>query len=194
MNIGIDLDAVLFYNPITEDVSKKHGLGLPTDYNLQCYPEHVRQECFDLFDSIEAMHGLTPIEGNLEKLKKWESFGFNMFCITGRPQIHTEDTKLMVQEHYPMISATFVCNGYDKREVMRDLNLDMYIDDHYDCVLQAAELGVEQLVLISNDKTLYNHNGVPVIERLAGGHVRESIADILITPHGVINLYPGIWA
>lgn len=176
--IGVDLDNTLFANTITETVAGKYGLGLPTKYDLTCYPDNVREECFELFKDDDAMHNLKPYKGVAEKLLSWAGWGTEIYAITARSLHFTDKTREMVCEHYPMITETFLCESFDKRDIISDLNLDVYIDDHYDCVLQSAEVGVPQNVLISNSKTPYNYHGKPVIDRLRGGFVYESIADI----------------
>ncbi len=184
MNIGVDLDNTLFANIITEVISKKHGLELPTDYAMMCYPKEVRDECFEAFKDPSLMHGLTPYMDVAQILQYWVDCGHTIYCITARSVCFTDRTKAMVKEHYPMITETFLCESFDKREVFKKLDLDMYIDDHYDCILQAVEVGVPSVVLISNKKTPYNYHGIPVMNRLVRAEAVDSVANIYLPSDG----------
>ncbi len=126
------------------------------------------------------MHDLKPYDGVAEILQSWVDAGHTIYCITARSLCFTEQTKAMVKEHYPMITDTFLCESFDKRETLKALDINMYIDDHYDCVLQAVEVSIENVVLISNDKTPYNHHGIPVVNRLDRASVCDSVAEIYV--------------
>lgn len=180
MRIGIDLDNTLFANTIVRDTVRPYGYGLPTNYDLTCYPDDLREQCFWNFKDSTKMHDLQPYPYNAETLQRWKDEGHTLIVVTARSLHFTEATTAMVKEYYPMIDEVVLVESFDKRNAIRSLELDVYIDDHFDCVLQAVEVGVETVVLISNEETPYNYHGVPVIQRLWGATIHKSVNQVVL--------------
>jgi len=179
MNIIIDLDNTLFHNRVVNDVCNKYDIPHTKYYTLQDLPQYAIDECMTMFKDPMIMNYLEPIKGVRERLDSLVSEGHTLYCVTGRNNTMKDGTIEMVERHYPMISKTYIADNFDKRDIFKQLNADVVIDDHFKFILEALECGVEYVILISNNDTTYNHYALPIMNRIHKGHTITSIVDYI---------------
>ena len=178
MNIVFDLDNTLFHNDVSEIVSREFNVPLTSYYDLREYSDDAKKRCYEMFNDVDKMCNLIPFDGAYSKLKILYEQGHTLYCVTARTKKHEQGTLAMIKKHYPMISETILCDGFDKRDAYKQCNADMIIDDNFDFMVQGAEVGIKYLILISNEITKYNHQYVPLMNKVMNGHVFKSVADI----------------
>lgn len=178
LNIAIDLDNTLFANNIVNDTCDGLGIPRPYDYMLSDVPEYVRNAIFSKFKDVSLMTSLKPYYGVRDILSHWHAIGLHdLHVVTSRDKLLSIETQSMVYRAYPMIERVHLVTGYDKRGVFKTIRCSMVIDDNSDIIEQALELGIPNIVMISNEDTLYNHRFIDVFKE-RGVHVVRSIVDI----------------
>ncbi len=162
LRIGLDLDNTLILSKTIDIASKKLGYKFKeessTDYQLNCFPEDLRQKVFEMFENPEFMCDLVkPIKGTQELIKKWAK-KHDLILITARSLSIGRRTIELVNKLYPQIKDITIVGGNASKEEQFKLKfLDYWIDDNPRDVLIAKKLGINT-IMVSNKFTKYNHN------------------------------------
>lgn len=168
MNLAIDIDGVVadYFSKFLEFYNKKTGKNLSVSdwktYNfwdsLPVSKEEGKKlmEEFYLradFDEIQLIEGAK--EAIIELAKQNQ-----IYVITARPLRWGEKTKKFFDKHFSGLPLHLVHSRDEndktiyKREICRDLNINILIEDYGDIALQCAEIGVRVFLL----DYLYNQN------------------------------------
>jgi len=158
MNIAIDLDNTLFKNDVVDNICKKYKVEPPRLYDLTDLPKEVKDECFDAFNDIATMCSLKPFQEGLGIDKDLKDAGHNVYIVTARPENSRTETIKMIETYFSYFDGVYVVPNNDKRDVYKNLDIDIVIDDHIDYINQAKEVGVGYRILVSTDDTVYNHD------------------------------------
>lgn len=163
MKISFDLDNTIFnIEPLYERAHREYGVDFkrPTDWDIdKCYPANVTARLFELFadDSLYTMPLISAeypiILNNILNNDKYETF-FVTQRVLQQPQ------KSFRQIRNAGINCKYE-QVYDKKlpkvEVLKELNVDLHFDDSPYVVADCLRAGVN-VVMISNNHTLYNHH------------------------------------
>jgi hypothetical protein len=178
MVIAIDLDNTLFNNNIVELVCMKNDIDPPEEFDLSDLPEHVQMECWSAFGDIKMMCNLQPFPTSLGIDSQLQLLGHDVVVVTSRSKEMERATIRMLYTHFKEIDDVFVVGSYDKTEAYNTIKADVVVDDNASHIHQAIDCGVPIPVLISNDKTSYNHSEVDdVIER--GAYVIDNLSELI---------------
>jgi deoxypyrimidine-specific 5' nucleotidase type C protein (NT5C) len=160
--IALDLDGVLCGLKVVDVASELLGFNHKeehsTDWNMMCYPEELRLKIIQFFsDPVVMCDKVKIIPESQKKVKEWFDKGYDLHIITARvPEIRFK-TLEMLDTHYPEIKKIhFVNFNESKKDKLREINPDLFIDDNPDNVLTSMELGINTL-MVSNKFTKYNH-------------------------------------
>lgn len=86
-----------------------------------------------------------PFRGAVEALTKLAELGHEIYYITARPKEHGERTKIWLQERgFPVQDEQFFygMQDHEKIHIIRDLNLDYYVDDKPAILQTLANKGI----------------------------------------------------
>lgn len=169
MRISFDLDSVIFdieplYIQANQEFGVKYKIAHSWDLD-QCYPTNVVARLIELFkdDSLYTMPLISTeypaILNNLLQDPKYDVF----FVTKRRLQ--------QPQKSYQQLrNAGINCRldqVYDKKqpkvEVLKEIKTDLHFDDGPHVVNDCLHHGVN-IVMISNNKTLYNHHLRPRVQ------------------------------
>lgn len=155
MNIGIDLDGVVFdsekifrsYMEIFD--IQHHGDGI-IDYtemlpekrygwNKEQYAEFINRY---VPHTIKTAPLLPCCEYVLRELKKQ---GHKLYAITARGLAHPKEISITkrLMHKYKLPFDDVIYNAHDKLSICKELNIDLFIDDRYDNVLKLGTGGVK---------------------------------------------------
>ena len=151
-NIGIDLDhtlttwKLLFWEVAYELCGCDVPPPLkPQNYGLRDFPVDVQEMCMRLFSCKWYMVDLLePYIDAYQFLMMVNKSGCSVNVITCRPKSVRDATRSKVREFFDNFVQTlhFVDKHEDKKELFRDLKLDMWIDDHPLLCSIAADMGI----------------------------------------------------
>lgn len=177
LHIGIDLDGTLVHfrkSPVREAFHRAGYLraSRSKEYDFSDVPDDVRENIWALFADPDYMLDLTIIPGTKRKLKEWAAEGHKLTLITARSDDAVRiATKAFVAEHFPQISdIRFVDLGSLKADLLKNLHLDIWVDDHPVDTVAAAKMGI-YTCLISNSHTPYN-------QHVKGNHMLHTYAQV----------------
>jgi hypothetical protein len=158
MRIALDMDQTLLKMDVDQKVCKKLGFKWfpPTDWSMSCYPDYVTKEIIKEFCNPDRklMTSLKPFPGVIRALKKLKKYGHELIIVTSR--MDSEIDRKFIKKTFPMIDQIEIVGiNLPKLERLKELKVDMYVDDHIteDCL---SELTCE-MILILNKNTPYNH-------------------------------------
>lgn len=156
--VGFDLDNVLV-NLTKEErkIANKHNIKqYAKDWNFSNYPDECKQEIYEMFKNPEIMCNLKPFNCS-KKLIKWlQNRGDKVYIITARYENVYNETIEYVNKLFN-INPIVVGFGESKIDILKELNVDTWIDDSPKEMKQIQELGIK-CILISNKTTVYNHH------------------------------------
>lgn len=161
LNIGIDVDNVMFYIPILEHINSHFGTNYTdkdlSDWSFSNFPENIRHEVFSAFRSPEFMCSAKPYWGNYSTLRDWAAAGHRLYAVTRRSWNLYEGTCRQIDKHYPglFMDCIFVKDNESKTKYLKSIGANVHIDD-YD-VEDPSTSGIKTW-LITNDRTHYNHS------------------------------------
>lgn len=174
MKIGLDLDNTLFNLPDVETASKILGMYYTsedvTSWSMTELPEILFERIRELWFDETFMCNLSLIPGVKETLSEWHDQGHELYIITARIKKLTKPTKNMVDEKLPGLIKSIHVSGFSesKIDIMKDLNLDLWIDDSPHGIDDSLAEKFKT-IMISNSKTKYNHHyrsDVPWVNKL----------------------------
>lgn len=178
MRIGIDLDDTILRNNVIEIASKAYGLDFSKrdvyDWEFSNFPKNVKDLIYLLYKEPSYMvDNAEFINGSIKKLKEWSMLGFEVYIVTNRPM---EIRKATIEKFKNLLPITdiYFSNG-SKKEILKELNLDVWIDDAPHGILEAIELGIEKVYMVSNLETKYNWH---ILENPKINLVVDNINDI----------------
>lgn len=163
MNISFDLDNVIFnMEPIYQKAFDGTGLTYykPKFWNVRdCYPEQVANNLIKLFGD-DMLYQMKVIDDELPYIinKVLSMKGFDTSFVTERLK------KQPLKTHNQLLRNGIICSReqvYDeyppKIEVLKKIKSDLHFDDSPNVVEDCLRNGVD-IIMISNDDTLYNHH------------------------------------
>lgn len=181
--IGLDLDDTLMQPVLPAIDVAASNLGITNykketkDYWFPDLPQNLREEILKLFLTPEFMGSVVPIEGTQAKLVKWANQGHRLIVITARNESVRECTKELMVKYYPMVNEIHFVDIYEsKARIMQELGIDIWIDDAPHGIKTSLGLHIPTY-LISNDKTLFNHE---TRKLLPPSRVAKNVADIAL--------------
>ena len=157
MNIGVDLDGVLFdseriFDEYSVEFDKKiggHGAVNPEEVKVsQRYDwskEQVKAFMEHCFLKIEKEAPFMP--HSIEVLKKLKAEGHNIFIITARGLIGNGEIVTTLDRLYgleSLFTKVFFLKK-DKLEICKKNNIDVMIDDYYKTIEQVANEGIHSI-------------------------------------------------
>ena len=160
MKIVIDLDNTLFYNNVVDIECAKAGIPRTTRHDLTDLPYSVMNKCWSEFKNVERMTSLEPIVEALGVDGVLSGAGHYIIVVTSRSKLLEEGTIEMLNKHFPKINELHVIETYNKQDLYEELVPDVVIDDHSDHIYQALDAGVENVFMVSNANTTYNHSQI----------------------------------
>lgn len=163
--IALDLDSTLIALRAIQKASEilKYGPYDEThvlDWEFkQVFPEDFRHMVLSLFSDEKVMcKDVVVIPGVQEKLEKWYNEGYELHIITSRVESIRMKTVEMINTLFPQITAVhFVDFGQSKKEILKELNPIVFIDDAIHNLKDSIDAGINS-ILISNKFTKYNWN------------------------------------
>jgi len=161
--IAIDLDTCMIALKTVDIASIILGYDYKEqdnkDWNFSIFPEDLRQKVFQFFDDPFIMcDHVKVIPGCQDKLEEWVHKGYSLEVVTARREKIRHKTVEMIHTKFPQISVVnFVAFDESKKEILKKINPDLFIDDAPHNILDALEIGINT-TMISNKYTLYNHH------------------------------------
>ena len=173
MKIAFDLDETLVYGDIIAEAGRQLGIQCSnknvTTFDLSGIPKPIKQRAIELFSSVEYAVYKKKFFPGIFYFLDWCSPYHEIHIITSRPAILRHPTINMFRReglnlsnidfHFPNSSKEMKV-GDDrpsKLDVFNQLSLDMYFDDSIEYCKEAITAGIEQVFLISNKNTTWNH-------------------------------------
>lgn len=166
MNLGFDIDEIvaditgsMLEYMYTEfgiirsiSVFKKYGLDeCRYVFDDELNTEIIKQLC-KLVHSNTFLYDLRPVYGAVESINVLHSKGHKIHFITARPDINNETThKWFAKYSIPYDSIT-TTNGMSKGEIINELKLDTFIDDHIKYLDSIAKVNKNNTKLFLLDK------------------------------------------
>ncbi len=172
MNIGIDLDGVLFD---TESILKCHaefydlsigGQGVVDKSELHCQRRYCwtkSQEREFLEKYLLATEKTAPLQPYAKQvLKTLHKKGHKLHIITSRGLIFPEEVSVtnmrLEKEKIPFDSVNY--SVINKLEVCKNLCIDVMIDDMYDHIEKISDCGIECLYFRDIVLKFFDHKNV----------------------------------
>ena len=173
LNIVIDLDNTLFYNDIVDRACAKKGIDRTSRHDLTDLPQDVQEECWANFKDPKIMCSLKPFEDVVGIDKFLKDKGHRVVVLSARSHSLYPGTSQMIRRHFPYVDELMLIESYDKKSVYMSLNADVVVDDHGEHIVQALDAGVRYVMMVSTDKTRYNHSYIDQV-KARGAEVFES--------------------
>ena len=178
MRIWLDLDEVLC--SLVKPLEKKEDFPLSyeniTNYNLREITNLTKEEAVNLFASViyedyEKNHEiLTPLPYTVDTVKKLKSKADKIYVITARPELLKEQTYSWLNRYFPgLIDDVIFTNKHldikiwDKEDVLKKLEISLFVDDNLKNVLWAQKAWVKYIFLQSRP---WNQGNVEWIKRI----------------------------
>ena len=162
--IGIDLDGVLCdcHSWIQHDVKNKYGIEFnwdESDLSKLSIPKKVlsfiKSKCFGV---PQYMNNLPPTEEAFEALERLQGVSEveKVVVVTGRSSnpVMVASTKAWIEEYFPGLISEVYFSGYKKGKFLKDLGVDIYIEDMLEQAIDVVDNGITCFLL---DKP-YNHS------------------------------------
>jgi hypothetical protein len=159
---GIDL------SPSQDNEGAVYSGETAADYSFSNFPKILRTRILKLFNdpyhaclNKYALAGVFPFLSYAKKVKQW-SIGY----VTSRPLLLKTPTEFMLWKDFPGIewdgrffsnSGNSVTSGVSKKKYIEKFQPTHYFDDHYDYCCEALQAGVQNVYLITNSHTGWNH-------------------------------------
>jgi len=173
MKFGFDIDDTLIN--LREHAFHIYNKNLGKQVDLDVFhalPRVEIHEPFGLTDeqgkklwnrSLEEIYYTTcpPFPGAVETLNKLDKEGHEIYYITARPQEHGERTKEWLEKQgFPIQHDRFFygMEDHEKVHIIKDLELDYYIDDKPDIL---ATLKNESVNVLIKDQSYNQHADIP---------------------------------
>lgn len=164
MIIGLDLDGVIFdVNKVIEMIHIENGFNYipaPIWSIKESFPKELVSKIYDAFNSIDRMVDNVPLTLPQTAINFWVNKrlqeGHEVHTVSNRSLHIAEATKVKVKELIPNISSVNIIQG-SKINTLKELKVDVMIDDS-PIVINECILNGIGTIMISNNKTLYNHN------------------------------------
>jgi beta-phosphoglucomutase-like phosphatase (HAD superfamily) len=163
MIIGTDLDGVLVDSviPVVELAERNTGIKVPDgkrDWYFSTFPELLRKEIQRLFRDDAFMNNTHTFHGVASTLLKWKDAGHIVYIITARVPEIRENTKKMVDRMFGGMYAAlyYVDIGKPKTDLMRQLKLQIWIDDSSHGAKESCELGIRTFLIHNKYTAEYN--------------------------------------
>lgn len=157
MIIGIDLDNTLVCSNFLEQICEKEGIKYepPVDWDFSNYSIEIRKAIFQSFKDPNIMCTFKPFTGAIDTLSQFKKDGHKIIVITARNETIKKETEDYVKRLFPMVDKVII-SGEDKTEIFKKEGIEIWIDDSPKGILDAIDLEIIT-IMISNDKTVYNH-------------------------------------
>jgi uncharacterized HAD superfamily protein len=156
MKIGIDCDEVIF--PLLPNhcifLNKKYGINLDwnkfTTYNFWEQYNGTKDQAvkdFEDFTATEEFMRTLPIEGSPEGVRELRKLG-ELYLITSRSDNLADKTREWLDKHFEGLFSKLVFGNTfsygdsqktPKRQLCRENNIKMLLEDHYDYALDVAQ-------------------------------------------------------
>ncbi|MDO8604318.1 MAG: HAD hydrolase-like protein [bacterium] len=183
--IGIDFDDVLVET--NEAMSAWHNRVYGTSYKKehiiswehlthlwQCSQNEKHKRIHEFFHSEDHLH-IPAVLGASEALKILNEKGMHTVVITGRPEQFCKQTLSLVEKYFPSLVdhihfSSSIINGSlserPKAEFCRELDVEIFIDDHLQYVQGVVFAGIPALLF----NTPWNQTETlpPNVERVYG--------------------------
>jgi hypothetical protein len=157
MKIGTDLDGTLVdVSKITKLACRMYGIPWepPVSWDMDNYPEDVREEAKELFRDPFLMTSLEPYPESFATLKNWKADGHEIVIITSRKD--NIPTKEYVHSIFPGVVDKIIISDHRKVEHFLREDIDYWVDDAPHGIEDAMRLEIP-VCMISNADTTYNH-------------------------------------
>lgn len=169
----IDLDNTMFCNDVVDNACEEAGIPRTSRHDLKDLPKDVQERCWADFKDQKIMSSLKPFDDVIGVDKLLKDKGHRVIVISSRSHNLYAGTAQMVKRHFPYVDELVLIESFDKKQAYMDHHADVVIDDHADHVLQALDAGVRYVIMVSNDRTKYNHAHIEEV-RSRGAEVFES--------------------
>ena len=168
--IGLDLDGVLVDTvmPVLELAERNTGLKAPPgerDWYFSSCPEPLRKEIQRLFRDDAFMNNCFTFHGVVPTLVKWKDAGYNVYIITARTQCIRENTQVMVERMFGGLyqQLYFVEIGQSKLSLLKNLCVDVWVDDSPQGAREASENGLTTYLIHNKYTETYNRCVIDVL-------------------------------
>ena len=176
MRIWLDMDEVLcnLISPLAE----KFGVDFQqiTNYHLWEIMNISKQEAIEaaidmIKEDFEKNHTiLTPTEYSSEVVASLRSGAIKMFVITSRPSLVEKFTLSWLEYYFPKMfdeviftNKTMDLQLWNKENFLKQLDLDIFVDDNVENCLWAIKTGVKKVFLL--DKP-WNQGSTDTVKRI----------------------------
>ena len=173
LNIIIDLDNTLFCNDIVDKACARKGVEKTDRHDLSNLPQDVQDECWKNFEDPKVMCSLKPFDDVVGIDKLLKDKGHRVVVLSSRSHNLYPGTVQMMRKHFPHVDEIMLIESYDKKQAYIDLNADVVVDDHGEHILQALDAGVRYVMMVSTERTKYNHSYIDQV-KARGAEVFES--------------------
>lgn len=154
--IAVDIDEVLagFLPSLINFHNDTYNSSLTMEDFFSYEFHHVWGDTYDecqikmgkFFSSNYFIHGIKPIDGAIECLKKLKEHGFDLQIVTSRQYFLADNTRQWVSSHYPDIFSNIEFGNHyaasgkqrSKLEICRSINACVLIDDSAKYASQCA--------------------------------------------------------
>jgi len=164
LNFVIDLDNTLFYNDIVDKACYEAGVPHPVNHDLSDAPLSVQDRCWKEFEDENRMCSFEPYADVVGIDKLLKDKGHRVIVLSARSHKMYTRTVQMVKKHYPYVDDIILLQSYDKGSSYISLNADVVVDDHANHVIQALDVGVKYVIMISNNHTIYNYKSIEEVK------------------------------
>lgn len=162
MNISFDLDNVIFdLEPLYMKSFDDSGLVYykPELWDVKkCYPEHIAKKLLELFGD-DCLYNMPLLDEEIPYIINniMDNNNFNVSFVTERLK------KQPIKTHNQLLRSGIICSRnqvFDKKppkiEVLKQIKTDLHFDDSPNVINDCLKNHID-VIMISNDKTLYNH-------------------------------------
>jgi uncharacterized HAD superfamily protein len=188
MNIAFDADDTLFNNDLTNKYLTAQGY----DAHEVLRSFHIRnlkikddekKHIHTLFNN-KAMNKLKPNPNAKHVVETFARYKTNeIFVITARGENVKDGTIKMVKKHFPVIkpyNIHFTAGG-SKEELLRELEIDIFVEDNIEAVLELAPKMPEiMFFVLSYEETPHNHDTIASMKPMHNVQIVSNLKDILL--------------
>jgi 5'(3')-deoxyribonucleotidase len=188
MNIAFDIDDTLCNNTVITNYLKKKGFDpykVLTNFhikNLKISQEH-KNNIIDLFSSSHMVK-LKPNPNAQYVIEKILSFkGNEVYVITARDNDMKAGTNKMVKKYFPGIKPKNInyTNGKSKASLLRKLNIDYFVEDNIEAVLELAPMFPKiTFFVLSYEETPHNHETIAQMQPLPNVQIIYDLKEMLL--------------
>ena len=163
MNIGIDLDGVVFnMDFLFRRVHESYGIpyNYPTEWSMSCYREDVKEEIFRYFKNPYLMTSLpllNDLNDTINYFNVLKSKGHKLFIVSSRyDEVHIESLTLVTELFGNYIEENHIVEG-SKIPALKYFDIDIMIDDSPNVIQGCIDNDIVP-IMISNKTTPYNYH------------------------------------